>query len=148
MKALTAMEGGLAGSAILTILHEIIKRVDPDAPRMDLLGMNALSKLLKRADADVPSQEKLFALTMAVDLISNALFYGLAGTGRKKQWQKGALLGLAAGLGAVLLPKPLGLNEAPSTRTNKTKVLTVALYFTGGLVAAGMMQWLKKNERQ
>lgn len=147
MRALTAMEGGLAGSVVLTILHEVLKRADPDAPRMDLLGMNALTKILKGADAEVPAEKKLFGITMAGDLVSNALFYGLAGIGGKNQLQKGAMLGLAAGLGAVLLPKPLGLYEAPSTRTNKTKALTVALYFTGGLVAAGVMQWLKKNKR-
>jgi hypothetical protein len=42
---------------------------------------------------------------------------------------------LAAGLGAVLLPGPMGLGNEPSTRTPGTAAMTVAWYFAGGLVA-------------
>ena len=44
MKAIYALEGGVAGAAALTLLHETIKKTVPNAPRMDLLAMNALSK--------------------------------------------------------------------------------------------------------
>src|ERR671920_94498 len=106
MKVTTALTGGLAGAGLLTILHETIKRADPDAPRMDLLGMNALSKMLHSADREVPSRDKLFAITMAGDLISNSLYYSLAGAGQSNQVGKGALLGLAAGIGGIVLPRP------------------------------------------
>ena len=37
---------------------------------------------------------------------------------------------LAAGLGAVALPGPLGLGEGPSRRTRATEALTIAWYLT------------------
>jgi len=50
----------------------------------------------------------------------------------------GALLGLAGGIGAVVLPRPLGLTPNPTSRTLRTSLLTVALYTAGGLAAAGV----------
>ena len=47
----------------------------------------------------------------------------------------GVALGLAAGVGAVLLPPQLGLSGATTGRTGATAALTVALYAAGGLVA-------------
>lgn len=136
MKLSSAIGGGIAGAVTLTAIHEIVRRLYADAPRMDLLGMEGLAKTLKSADAEVPEEDKLFILTMVGDILSNSLYYSLAGAGNKKQAiLRGALLGIAAGIGAVYLPKPLGLNEAPSNRTSQTKLMTVALYSTGGLVA-------------
>lgn len=144
MKASAAL-GGLAGAAALTVLHETVKRFDSKAPRMDLLGMMALSKLLRNLGKTPPSREKLFVYTLAGDLVSNAIYYSLAGVGAKKNaLTKGAALGLAAGLGALLLPKPLHLNEAYSNRTTETKILTVAYYVIGSLVAAAIIKRLRK----
>ena len=42
MKATTALAGGLAGAATITLIHESIKRVVPEAPRMDRLGMRVV----------------------------------------------------------------------------------------------------------
>jgi len=89
---------------------------------------------------------------LAGDIISNSLFYSFAGIGQKENaLTRGAALGLAAGLGAVLLPKPMGLNDRPSNKSLETKIMTVGLYVVGGLVAAGVMKLLarkkhKKNE--
>ncbi|HEX8460453.1 MAG TPA: hypothetical protein VF623_03450 [Segetibacter sp.] len=137
MKFSSAIVGGFAGSVALTILHESVRKVNKDAPRMDKMGMEAIEKTLEKVNVEVPEEKDLFKITMAGDLISNALYYSLAGFGSKKQvLLRGGLLGLAAGFGAVYLPKPLGLDPAPSNRTTETKLLTVAWYLTGGLVAA------------
>lgn len=145
-----AFGGGLAGAIALTALHQYIKQKDENAPRMDLLGMEVITKGLKKAHASVPDENDLYYLTMAADVLSNAVYYSAAGIGKKQTWLKGALLGLAAGAGAVFLPKPMGLNEQHSTRTNETKLLAMAYYLTGGLVAAGSMKLLgrswKKNK--
>lgn len=138
--------GGLAGAAALTILHETIKKFDPKAPRMDLLGMNALSKIIRGFGKNPPAADRLYAYTMAGDLLSNALYYSLAGMGTKKSiLQKGAALGIAAGLGAIFLPKPLHLNESYSNRTTRTQVMTVAYYVVGSLVAAALIRKLRKK---
>lgn len=146
MKAIAALTGGLAGACALTLLHEVVRQSDPDAPRMDLLGMDALSKIMKAGDIKPPGKTTLFTLTMAGDLLSNSLYYSLAGFGSHKQvWVRGLLLGLGAGLGAVYLPEPLGLKKAPSNRTKRTKAMTVAWYLTGGLVASAVISSLKKR---
>jgi hypothetical protein len=150
MKALYALEGGVAGAAALTLIHETVKKAIPNAPRMDLLGMSALSKGLKVIGAKTPNERKLYGLSLTGDLLSNTIFYSFAGIGKKENaLARGAALGLAAGLGAVLLPKPLGLNEDTSNRTIQTKVMTVGLYVLGGIVAAGVMKLLdrKKNKK-
>lgn len=143
-----AFGGGLAGALALTALHQYVKKKDPNAPRMDLLGMEAITKTLKDAGEPVPDENNLYYLTMAGDILSNAVFYSAAGLGKKQTWLKGALLGLAAGVGAVYLPKPMGLNEEHSTRTPETKTLAILYYLTGGLVAAGGIKLLRKGKKE
>lgn len=136
MKILSAMGGGIAGAVALTLLHETIRRKNADAPRMDLLGIQALAKSLKTVDAPVPDEHKLFKITMAGDVLSNSLYYSIAGIADENgAILRGTLLGLAAGIGAVYLPKPLGLNPAPAARTFQTRLMTIALYLAGGVVA-------------
>ena len=74
MKAIYALEGGVAGAAALTLLHETIKKTVPNAPRMDLLAMNALSKGLKIVGARTPNERKLYGLSLTGDLLSNSIF--------------------------------------------------------------------------
>jgi hypothetical protein len=148
MNATTVFAGGLAGAATITLLHESIKRVVPEAPRMDRLGMQAISKGLKKTGNKVPNEDALFAITMAGDLISNALYYSAAGIGSEKNiWIRSSVLGLAAGLGAVLLPKHLGLDERNSNRTVATQVMTVGLYVTGALVTTAVIKLLNKKKK-
>ncbi len=147
-KKLLALESGLAGASVLTLIHETLRRINPNAPRMDLLGMNALAKGLRSLNENVPNKSKLFLLTMAGDIIGNSLYYSLTGLGAKKNiWLKGSLLGLGAGLGAVLLPKPLGLIVAPSNRTTQTKLMTIALYTVGGIVTAAVAHLADRKEK-
>lgn len=149
MKALSMIGSGLAGAATLTLIHETVRQFDPKAPRMDLLGMQALSRILRSNGATPPSENKLYGLTMAGDLISNAVYYSLAGVGsRKTILQKGLALGIAAGLGAIFLPKPMNLNERYSNRTPRTQVMTFTYYLVGSLVAAAIMKRLEKKEKR
>jgi hypothetical protein len=78
-------------------------------------------------------------------VVSNALYYSAIGTARKKHLIiTGLGAGLAAGVGALALPKPMGLSDAPVTRTGTTKALTVAWYIFGGLVTALTIKRLRK----
>ncbi len=146
MKVAQSIQSGLAGAAALTIAHEVIRKTILDAPRMDRLGMTALSKLLRAGGSDVPRQKPLFFATMAGDLLANTLYYSLTGVGEKgNHLLKGAVLGLSAGIGAVVLPKHLDLPSWPSNRTTTTKLLTVGLYFLGGIVAASVLNSIEKR---
>jgi hypothetical protein len=145
MKLLPSLTAGLAGAVVLTAIHETVRRLRPaDAPRMDVLGMRGLRKLLHKADAPQPDDDTLFDVTMAGDVLSNSLYYSMLGSGRHTL-RRGLLLGLAAGVGGVVLPGPLGLGEAPSARTPQTKLMTVAWYTAGGLVAGAVARALRKR---
>lgn len=149
MKLISSIGGGLAGACALTLLHEIVKRIDSEAPRMDLLGMQAVKKGIKKIDQPVPEDKQLYQIAMVSDIISNAIYYSLGVAGKRKYiWPKGALMGLTAGLGAVILPKSMGLNPAYSSRTLKTKVLTTGLYLIGGLVASAVAKKIENKKRK
>jgi hypothetical protein len=138
---LTSTLGGLAGAAALTFLNQTAKNMTADAPRLDLLGQNALAKLMKGNDMLSKTTKEFFPL--AGDLISNSLFYGMArGTSPGNTMMRGALLGVGAGLGALTLPKTMGLDEQATNKTTQTKVMTVAWYLLGGLVAAAVINAL------
>lgn len=147
MKLLSAIGGGLAGALAVTLAHEIVKRTESDAPRLDLLGMDAMSKVLRYTGHTVPGDKKLFEMTLAGDIISNAAYYGFAVASGKKIWTRGTLLGLAAGIGAVVLPGPLGLNPRHSNRTSKTQLIATSLYLTGGIVASAVARAIEKRRR-
>ncbi|WP_241739275.1 hypothetical protein [Pontibacter beigongshangensis] len=144
---LRALAGGLAGACFVTVVHETVRRIVPDAPRMDVLGMRAISKTMKKAGAEPPANDELHTWALVGDIVSNSLYYSLAGTG-PSAWWRGAILGASAGIGAVVLPGPLGLGEAPSNRTNQTKVMAFGLYMLGGLVAATVGSLLASDSEE
>lgn len=146
MKLTTALAGGLAGAVTLNLIHESYRKIDEDAPKIHLIGEEALLKMLKSASLPLPkNRDALYKWTLAGDIISNAAYYSLIAVGKNKNlWKRGLILGLTAGVGGVLMPKKMGLNNAPTDRTLETKVLTVLWYTLGGLAAAGVMKVLKK----
>jgi hypothetical protein len=149
MNAESAIEGGVTGATTLTILHEVVRMLDRNAPRMDEIGKEALSKLFKKLNLEVPDDEKLHLLATGGELISNGLFYSLIGAGGKENvYLKGALLGLIAGVGAVTLPAKLGLDESASNRTAKTSIMTIAWYLIGGIVASVVTKRLEERRER
>lgn len=141
----SSLIGGIAGAVALNIIHQTVKQIDNNAPHIDLIGEEALSKGLSKAGIRPPVGDSLFAATLVADLISNAAYYSLIGAARQKRLPYvGAATGLGAGLGALLLTKPLGLDDSPITRTPKTKLLTVAWYALGGIIAGKVIQALRK----
>jgi hypothetical protein len=137
--------GGLAGALALNILHETYKQFDTKAPRVDLVGEEALYKIIKSLGKQPPTGKSLYTATLGADIVSNAVYYSLIGRGNMKNViPRAIILGTAAGVGALSLPKPLGLSDAPVTRTATTKVLTVTWYLAGALVAAFAIRAFKK----
>ena len=147
MKTLIALTSGLAGACTLTLIHESARRFLPDAPRMDLLGMRAIAQGLEKIDTPPPAPDRLHRWAMAGDIFSNSLYYSLTGTG-KKAWLRGTVLGVAAGVGGVVLPGPLGLGTDASARTPQTQLMTVAWYLAGGLAAAAVSRMLSSALRK
>lgn len=145
-KLSSSIIGGIAGAVALNILHQVVKQFDHDAPRVDLVGEEALSKGLEKINREPPTGNSLFAATLAADLVSNAAYYSMIGLGKRKYLPlAGAASGLAAGIGALQLTEPMGLSDAPITKTDKTKLLTVVWYTFGGLVAGTVMHALRQK---
>ncbi|MGQ2985411.1 hypothetical protein [Flavobacterium sp.] len=139
---------GLGGAIALNVLHESLKKKDSDMPRVDLLGEEALQKTLQHFGTRIDDKKNLYTATLAGDIISNTMFYGMIGNGdRDYLFTRAIAYGLAAGVGAVTLPKQLGLDEGPVAQTNKTKALTVGYYLTGALVTAGLLKLLSKSSK-
>lgn len=148
MKLLNALIGGFAGAIALNILHETVKQYYDKAPRIDLLGEEALEKSMEAVGAEPPEGKNLYLATLAGDIISNGLYYSAIGMGGTKNiYIKGTVAGLAAGIGALELPGPMGLDDLPVTYSKPTKALTVSWYLFGGLVAAAVITALENKRK-
>lgn len=147
MKVSAAIAGGLAGTLTVASLHEGLRRVTADAPRMDLLDMDLIRKGMKRLHKEAPDDSELQRWAVGGEVVADTAYYSLTGIGGKKAvWLRGALLGLFAGITAVALPKPLGLPKDRSSKTLGTQLMTVGLYLVGGLVAAAVTQLVENAQ--
>jgi len=137
---------GLGGAVALNVLHESLKKHDRNMPRIDILGEEALEKSLDYFDAEIDSEQNLYKATLAGDILSNALYYSAIGAGAPQYvWPRAVAIGLAAGVGAITLPEPLGLDDKPVARSAKTKALTIGYYVVGALVTAAIVKATSKE---
>ena len=114
---------GLGGSIALNLLHEAIRKNFDNVPQINKVGEEALNKALDKVDAKITDQDKLYAATLAGDVISNGIYYATTATTGFN-----IASGVAMGLGAVILPQKMGLDDAPVAETTQKKVMTVAYY--------------------
>ncbi|MXV52333.1 hypothetical protein GS399_15265 [Pedobacter sp. HMF7647] len=146
MRTFKSLLAGLGGALTLNFIHETVRHFDPAAPRVDKLGEQALSKSMVNIGINPPEGNQLYQATLAGDILSNALYYSLIdGKNKTRYWLKGGLFGLAAGIGALSLPEPLGLDSEPVAGSTKRKNLTVLYYVAGGLATAGILHLLNKK---
>jgi hypothetical protein len=139
---------GAAGAAALTIAHEAGRRLFDDAPRLDVLGERAIAAARAGLGVGGASRATLHQNALAGDLIANAMYYAMVGTGPSAQvWGRGLALGLAAGIGAITLPEPLGLEDPRETESPRTRALAVTYYVIGGLAAAAAANALQARQR-
>jgi len=142
-----ALATGAAGAATVTLAHEVVRQLVPNPPRMDRVGMAALVRLLHAAGASIPGPAKLRGYTLLGDLAGNALFYAPLAIVGKRPLLRGLVLGVAAGLGAVMLTPKLGLPRRFRDTSLRTQAITVALYALGGVVAGAMASLLDRPTR-
>ncbi|WNG33490.1 hypothetical protein F0U60_07495 [Archangium minus] len=134
---LQSLGPGFVGAASLTLVHQGARALLKHPPRMDVLGMRSLKKLSRWLGRSPAHGRELYQQSLIGDLVSNTLYYALVAMGRPRRiYLRGALLGVLAGVGAVVLPPYLGLGERPSRARRSTAFLTVAWYTLGGLGAA------------
>lgn len=161
MKLSQAIEGGLTGASTLGMLQEALHKVDPRSPR-PLLGSTGLAKKLKKNGGKPGTKSAKLYVQLASELVSNAALFGLSGIGKKKNAVlRGVLLGAAAGLGSALFVKDDESEEAqslngssleakPVNNLTRKRLMTIALYTAGGLVAGLAVKNIntKKAKRQ
>ncbi|HKG07462.1 MAG TPA: hypothetical protein VKB19_13425 [Pedobacter sp.] len=144
MGKITNLLAGLAGSVALNLLHESLKN-KRTTPRIDFLGEQALQKTVRYFGGNITDTEDLYKATLAGDIISNTIYYSwIASAKRQHLYAKAIAMGLLAGIGAVKLPEPLGLNPKSVAKTDGIKAMTVAYYVFGALVTAAVASAFKK----
>ncbi|CAN5358914.1 hypothetical protein BH23BAC1_BH23BAC1_50930 [soil metagenome] len=143
MNTAQAIGSGLAGAVVLTALHEGIKQIAPESPRMDQIG----TQIVKKAKGSKIDDESAYNQALAGELVANSLLYSLVGYGEKNSWMRGLLIGAGSGLAAVLLPKVLPVSDGASNRTSETTAMTIGLYTLAGLAAAGMSTLFRNAQK-
>ena len=139
-----SLVSGMAGAAALTAVHQAARAITESAPRMDVVGMRALTRGSRAVETEPPQTHKgLYRAALAGDLICNSAYYSLAST-----YTRGTVMGLLAGIGALVLPERMGLGTPPKSNLLSNQVMTVSWYLIGGLVAAATAQWLTSRRAE
>lgn len=120
---------GLGGAIALNLVHEIIRKNFDNVPEVNKVGEEALNKALETLDMKITDKDQLYGATLAGDVISNGIYYAATATSGFD-----LVSGAAAGLGAVLLPNKMGLDDSPVAETNQKKIMTVGYYLFGAVV--------------
>ena len=144
MRWIRNMAAGLMGSVALNILHEVIRKNIINVPQINLIGAEAVNKTLSQYGRPIQNPDDLHKVTLELDLLTNAAYYSAIGGKGKYIWPKAVAMGLSAGIGALKLPKPLGLDPTPVTETTQKQVMTVGYYLFGALVTALALKTILK----
>ena len=119
---------GLGGAIALNILHETIRKNFSNVPHINEVGEEALLKITDNTPINITGENNLYAATLVGDVISNGIYYATTAT------KNDLTSGLLVGVGAIALPKKLGLNDEPVAENTQKKLMTVGYYIFGALV--------------
>lgn len=140
MKLLSSLAGGIAGACVVTLLHEVVKKIDKNAPRVDLLDKEVSNNW---HDLD-EGERKLFLEEIAGNLAANSVYFTIASLNDKHAATPDGAQGVMAELSSVYAP---GLKNALNVKGegsgDKMRALTVAYYFVGGWVAKKVMEMVE-----
>jgi len=146
MRVMAALASGIAGACTLTAIHEAARHSVDHAPQVQAIGKRALRKGARLLGRRSPDDRQLYRRALAGELISNSLYFALAGLGgTRRSVQVGAVLGVAGGIGAFALPEHLGLGRLPDRKTPQTQWMTTAWYTAGGVVAGLVFRRLGRS---
>ncbi|WP_442591362.1 hypothetical protein ACSBL2_09050 [Pedobacter sp. AW31-3R] len=145
MGKISNLFAGFASAVALNVLHESLKD-KKTTPRIDFLGEQALQKTVRYFGGNISDTDDLYKATLAGDIISNTIYYSWIASAKSQHlFTKAIAMGLLAGIGAVKLPEPLGLNPKPVAKTDGIKAMTVGYYVFGALITAVVASALKKS---
>ena len=137
---------GAIGAGVLTAINQAAQSMRRDAPRMDLVGMQATARGIALAGGRVPDAQRLFCLTLVGDLVSNGIYYAaIPSRTSRATWTRAVAVGLSAGAGALLLSRYVIGNDSPHSDSPANNVMTVAWYLAGALAAAAAAHVMNKR---
>jgi hypothetical protein len=140
-----AWTAGMSGAMVLTAVHQAAQSFTTDAPRMDVVGRRAIAAGMEAAGLDAPDEPTLERWALCGDLAANSAYYSLVACGRRPAvWRRGLMLGLAAGIGALVLPQRMGLGNPPRSHSLANQLMTIGWYTLGGLTAAATATAMKR----
>jgi hypothetical protein len=146
---LTSITSGVAGATALTLLHELARRRVAFAPRMDLVGMRALRRLVPSLREPAVDSQQLHRVALAGDLLANSMYYAaVPASTAGGTWTRAAVLGTAAGVGGLLLPRPMGLGAPPHSEHRRNQLMTVSWYLAGALASAAVARAMSRAEQR
>lgn len=144
MRWIRNIAAGFIGSAALNILHEVMRKNFKNVPEINLVGAEAVNKTLSEYGRPIHNPNDLHKVTLELDLIANASYYSMIGSSGKYIWPKAIAMGLSAGIGALQLPKPMGLDPTPVNETRQKQILTVGYYLFGAVITAIALKTILK----
>lgn len=133
---------GFGGAIALSVLDKYVRKNFDEVPEFNEMGEQVIDKSLEVVNLQVKDPDKLYNATVAGDVFTNGIYYALT------PFKMSTLVGALGGLGAIVLPKKLGLDNEPIAGTDKKKMITVGYYVFGALVAAGIYKVLTLNEKE
>lgn len=90
MKISPKFVSGLIGALALTAFHEILRKKQHNAPRMDKLGKQSLTKILSSLDLQPPRDTStMHNVTLVADVLGNALYYSMIPRAPEKKYGQG-----------------------------------------------------------
>jgi hypothetical protein len=140
MRAISAIAGGVAGALAVALIHQILKKLDEEAPHLDALGLTSATDANHALGSGSATTS-----TVGTSLLSNTLYYGMAGYSDKKMAHQDSLLSHAEGIGALYGPKLLGGTEASSSPAEKHSKVTSFLHAIGGFIATKVMEFIEDH---
>jgi hypothetical protein len=147
MNTIQSLIGGATGAVALTAIHQTAAKTLPHAPRVDVIGRRVVAGSARAIGMSPPVGQTRQNAALALDLVSNALFYSLLGLSKPKNlWRNATALGLLAGAGALALPPVMGMGSKPVARTLPTALYTVAWYTLGSLATASVLAALEPQK--
>ena len=132
---------GFGGAIALSMLHEYVKKNMNEVPEFDEVGEEAIDKSLEKVNLQVKDPDKLYNTTVVGDVLTNGLYYAFT------PFKFNTMIGALGGLGAIVIPKKLGLDNTPVAGTDKKKMMTIGYYIFGAMVAGTIyktLTWKRK----
>lgn len=149
MNTLHSLLGGATGAVALTSIHQAAAKTIPHAPRVDVIGRRVVAGSSRALGMSPPVGQTRQNAALALDLISNSLFYSLLGfSSPRNLWRNATALGLIAGVGALAFPKLFNLGVKPVARTVPTALYTISWYTLGSLATASVLAALTPTRRK